>query len=98
MENKNNERLAVLETKVEQIRADVAEVRLHQSENHHELATKIDKLTKHIDGKLNDHERRIVSAEETLEPFTKFRKRIWGAIVVAALTLAFISLVLLQLK
>lgn len=98
MENKTGERLAVLETKVEQVRADVAEVRLHQTENHHELKKAIDKLTEHVDGKLSNHEKRISEAEETLQPFANFRRRLWGAVVVAALTLAVASLVILELK
>lgn len=98
MENKTGERLAVLETKVEQVRADVAEVRLHQTENHHELKKAIDLLTEHVDGKLSNHERRIANAEETLEPFNNFRRRLWGIIVIAALTLAFVSILILQFQ
>lgn len=92
------ERLAVLETEVKQVRADVAEVRLHQSQNHQELSQKIDKLLKHVDGKFTNHEVRIRSMEETVEPITAFRKKLWGVVVVAALTIATASVILLEIK
>lgn len=98
MTTKEGERLAVLETKLEQVKADIKEIRTHQSENHQELAGKIEKLILHIDGKLGDHEKRISQVEETTAPFTKFRNRLWGAVVFAALSIAAASIIILEIK
>lgn len=98
MTTKDGERLAVLETEVKQVRADVAEVRLHQSQNHQELSDKLDKLIVHVDGKFGNHEARISTMEETVEPITTFRKKLWGIVVVAALSIATASIILLEIK
>lgn len=98
MTYKEQERLAVLETKLEQVKADIKEIRQHQTENHQELATKIEKLIQHIDGKLSNHESRISQVEETTAPFTKFRKRLWATIVFATLSIATTTIILLEIK
>lgn len=93
-----NERIAVLETEIKTVKATVTKIESNQSANHADLANKIELLTDSIDGRFTDHENRIKVAEETLEPLTKFRKRLWGIVVVSALTIATVAVVLAELK
>lgn len=98
MTAKETIKLAVLETKMEQLKSDLAEIRTHQTDNHHELATKIEVLIKHIDGKLGDHEKRLSQVEETTAPFSKFRSRLWTSVVFAALSIATVAVILLEVN
>jgi len=92
------ERMAVLETEVKQISKDVAEVRQHQTENHVALASSIDLLIEKVDGKFSDHEARIRIVEETTEPFTKFKKRLWTIIIVSMLSVSTVALVWAEIR
>lgn len=98
MTTKEGERLVALEVKLEQVQTDIKEIRTHQSENHYELAEKIEKLITHLDGKLGNHEKRITSMEETTAPLTKFRNKLWATVVFSALTIAVVSIILLETK
>jgi len=99
------ERMAVLETEVKQISKDVAEVskdvsvvRTHQSENHKSIQASIDTLIAKVDGKFSDHEARIRIVEETTEPFTKFKKRLWTIIIVSMLSVSTVALVWAEIR
>jgi len=88
------ERMAVLETEVKQISKDVAEVIQGQAA----LASSIDTLIAKVDGKFTDHEARIRIVEETTEPFTKFKKRLWTVIIVSMLSVSTVALVWAEIR
>lgn len=88
------ERLAVVETEVKTVKDIVQEVKDNQSRNHQDLS---DKLSA-IHGILDNHRLRIEGIEETVEPFTKFRRRAWGMIVTATLTCAILSILIVEIK
>ena len=88
------ERMAVLETEVKQISKDVAEVIQGQAA----LASSIDTLIAKVDGKFTDHEARIRIVEETTEPFTKFKKRLWTIIIVSMLSVSTVALVWAEIR
>ncbi len=89
-----NERLAVVETEVKSIKETVNRVEQNQSVNHEHLSKKIDELTKAVDDKITNHEVRLKQAEETIEPFAKFRRNLWMTIVFSLLGTAFYITVL----
>jgi len=88
------ERMAVLETEVKQISKDVAEVIQGQAA----MASNIDLLIAKVDGKFTDHEARIRIVEETTEPFTKFKKRLWTVIIVSMLSISTVALVWAEIR
>ena len=99
------ERMAVLETQVKQIsndvaevKSDVGEVRTHQTENHKSMQGSIDTLIATVDGRFHDHESRIRIVEDTTEPFTKFKKRLWTIIVVSLLSATTVALLISQIQ
>lgn len=90
------ERLAVVESKQDRANSDISEIKANQAHNHEDLSSRFDVLSQAIHTRLGNHEERIKSAEETLEPFTKFKRRLWGAVVTSLLTIAFVAIVLLE--
>jgi hypothetical protein len=90
------ERLAVVESKQDRANSDIQEIKHNQESNHNDLAARITALTLSIDGRILDHETRLKGAEETLEPFTKFKRKLWSAVVFSLLTLAVALIVLVE--
>lgn len=88
------ERLAVVETEVKMVKGIVQDVKDNQSRNHQELS---DKLSA-IHGVLDNHRLRIESIEETVDPFTKFRRRAWAIVVTSTLTCAILAIVIYEIK
>lgn len=87
------ERLAVLEEKQDRANQDILEIKTNQVTNHEHLSKKMDDIHSAVTSILNDHEERLKSAEETIEPFTKFRRNLWYMIVFSLLGIIFYVMV-----
>jgi hypothetical protein len=90
------ERLSVVESKQDRANSDISEIKENQERNHADLASRFDVLSQTIHAKISDHETRLKSAEEVLEPFAKFKRKLWGAVVTSLLTIATIAIILLE--
>ena len=90
------ERLAVVESKQDRANNDIAEIKHNQEFNHADLTSRFDILNQTIHEKLENHEFRLKSIDETLEPFTKFKRKLWSAVVFSLLTIAVALLVLVE--
>ena len=95
-----NERIAVLETEVKTVKetvtrveTNVSRVETNQATNHENISNKLETLTNLIDGHIANHEKRIETIEETIEPFTKFRRNLWYMLVFSLLGVAFYVMV-----
>lgn len=88
-----NERLAVVETEIKTVKETVNKIEMNQSTNHENLSGQLKALTTLLDGHIANHEERIKAVEETIEPFTKFRKNLWYTIVFSLLGIAFYIMV-----
>lgn len=90
------ERIAVVENEVKTVKKTVEKIETNQARNHADIAERIDRLTTQIDGRFVDHEARLKVVEDTTEPFTKFRRRLWGVIVISLLSIATVSFILME--
>lgn len=90
------ERLAVVESKQDRANQDISEIKHNQEMNHADLSSRFDVMTQAINAKISNHEVRIKSAEEVLEPFAKFKRKLWGAVVTSLLTIAVVAILLLE--
>lgn len=90
---KENERLAVVETEMKQLKNDVHEVRTDLKVVKDTLNALPDELIRRMDERYvlkTD----LIEMKETIEPLTKLRKRIWGFMVAIMVAEAFAVYVL----
>jgi chromosome segregation ATPase len=99
------ERLAVVENEIKtvkeavaDVRSTVQEVKEDQIRNHTHLAGLINELKESVSTKLNSHEDRLKAVEDTIEPLTKFKRKLWTMVVTTALTCAFVAIIYVEVK
>lgn len=99
------ERLAVVETEIKTVKkvvsdvqTTVQEVKECQSDNHIHVSGLINELKDSLSTKLSSHEDRIKAIEDTVEPFTKFKRKLWGMVVSVTLTCAFVAIIYVEVK
>jgi DNA-binding transcriptional MerR regulator len=83
------ERLAIMETKLERQGEDISEIKDTLHRHHNDIVNQITLLQDGLSKKVNDHEERLRVAEETIEPLTKFRRKVWYSLILTVLGIAF---------